>query len=372
MNKRLKTVLLALTAALLLGGAALASGLKEGDSLITLSYLEQIFIPGAVEKGEQQAAGKLDETYQTVSGALDSLAEGYLHQAGAGSAGGYSDHMSRRTFSVLDTLTLETGAGLFVEAGSIRVHHSGTLVDVTAGQSVPTDSILVPGHRYLVAEDTHADFVVESDAARAAVEGEWLLVQSGKASTPFTDVTIHDWYRDAVNEVYGRGLFAGTGDGSIFAPDVKLDRAMMMTVLFHLAGDPDEERAAAQITFPDVPEGQWYESYVRWAGQQGIGAGYGDGNFRPLQTMTRREVVQFLYNFAGSYLKLERNEQAALDELTGVEILRADGWGEQAMSWAVAVGIISELRPNDYPARGEVAAIIANFAQKYMPADAPN
>ena len=55
-----------------------------------------------------------------------------------------------------------------------------------------------------------------------------------------------------------------------------------------------------------------------------------------------------------------------------MEILLADGWGEEAMSWAVATGIISELRPNDYPIRGEVAAIIANFAQKYMPADAPD
>ena len=183
---------------------------------------------------------------------------------------------------------------------------------------------------------------------------------------------MHDWYRDAVHQVYNRGLFAGTGDGSTFAPNIKLDRAMMMTVLFHLAGDPDEERAAAQITFPDVPQGQWYESYVRWAGQQGIGAGYGDGNFRPLQTMTRREVIQFLYNFAGSYLELELQEQANLDDMPGIEVLRADGWGEQAMSWAVAAGIVSELRPNDYPARGEVAAIIANFAQKYMPTDAPN
>ena len=61
-----------------------------------------------------------------------------------------------------------------------------------------------------------------------------------------------------------------------------------------------------------------------------------------------------------------------LDDMAGVEILRADGWGEEAMSWAVGAGIISELRPNDCPDRGEVAAIVAGFANKYYPAEAPN
>jgi len=222
-----------------------------------------------------------------------------------------------------------------------------------------------------VAEETQAVFTVESDAARLAVEGEFFLQTSGEKSSPFTDVTIHNDYRDAVRLVYERGLFAGTGDGSVFAPAVKLDRAMMMTVLFHLAGDPDEERFAATMTFPDVKEGEWYETYVRWAGQQGISAGYGDGNFRPTQTMTFREVVQFLYNFAISYLKLELPERADLSAYEGVDVLRQDGWGEDAMSWAVGAGIIEQLKPNEYPTRAEVAVIMAAFAQKYFPEDAP-
>ena len=372
MNKTIRYWITGVLCAAVLGGAAVASGLAEGDSLITLSYLEQLFIPKAVEQGTEHAASALDGTYQTAGGALDSLAEEYLQTVGAGTTGGHSSGYARRTYRAMDVITLETGAGLMVESGSVRLSHSGTVVDVSAGVSVADDTLLAPGHRYLVAEDTRADFTVESDAARIGLEGYWLLVGGSIPASPFTDITIHDWYRDAVRQVYERGLFAGTGDGSIFAPKVKLDRSMMMTVLFHLAGDPEQERADARATFPDVPADQWYESYVRWAGQQGISAGYGDGNFRPLQTMTRREIVQFLYNFARSYLKLELTEQAALDGMAGVEILRADGWGEEAMSWAVGAGIISELRPNDCPDRGEVAAIVAGFANKYYPAEAPN
>lgn len=368
MNKkhRMKRIMAGVLCAGLLVGTVLAAGLGEGDSLISLSYLQQLFIPQAVESGYEKATENLDAVYREAEDALDRLAEEYLAQAGMGQNGGYSDRYARRTLAVYDVLTLESGSGIIVEAGSLRLTHSGTVVDVTTGQSVSSDLVLLPNHRYLVAEETTAQLAVESDAARVAVEGAYFVVPGGQEATPFTDITIHQWYRDAVNRAYRMGLFAGTGDGSIFAPEVKLDRAMMMTVLFHLAGDPDEERAAATVTFPDVPAGEWYESYVRWAGQQGIGAGYGDGAFRPLNTMTRREVVQFLYNFGTSYLELELRERADLSGYAGIETLRADGWGEEAMSWAVAAGVISELRPNDCPGRGEVAGIVAAFAEKYL------
>lgn len=366
-----KTAALLLCAGLLIGGV-LAAGLGEGDSLITLSYLEQNVIPDAVTQGFDRARTWLDQTFQSVSDVLDTLADGYLHQVGAGETGGYSDAYGRRTYRVRDVLTMDTGSGVIVEAGSVLLTHTGTVVNVTTGESVPSGGLLAINCRYLVAEETQAVLTVESDAARLAVEGDFSLQKSGKKATPFTDITIHDWYRDAVNEVYERGLFAGTGDGSIFAPNVKLDRSMMMTVLFHLAGDPDEERFAATATFPDVKAGEWYESYVKWAAQQGISAGYGDGNFRPTQTMTYREVVQFLYNFAISYLELELPERADLSQSEGVDILRADGWGEEAMSWAMGAGIIDRLRPNEYPARADVAAIMAAFAQKYFPQDAPD
>lgn len=365
-----KAAVLILCAGLLIGGS-LAAGLGEGDSLISLSYLEQNVIPGAVTQGFERVKTALDEAFLSVSDVLDTLTDGYFHRAGYGQNGGYSDAYGRRTCHARDVLTLESGSGVIMEAGRVLLTHTGTVVNVTTGESVPSGSILSVNCRYLAAEDTRAVLAVESDAARLALEGNFTVQSGGEQASPFTDITIHDGYRDAVNEVYRRGLFAGTGDGSIFAPNIRLDRAMMMTVLFHLAGDPDEERFSAQMTFPDVKAGEWYETYVRWAGQQGISAGYGDGNFRPTQTMTYREVVQFLYNFARSYLKLELTERTDLSSYEGVDILRTDGWGEEAMSWAVAAGIIDRLRPNEYPARSDVAVIMAAFAQKYFPEDAP-
>lgn len=347
-------------------GVAVAAGLAPGDSLITKSYLDSTYIPDVVQQGAGQAKDDLDETYEQVEQTLDALAEEYLSQVGAGQGGGYSWNYGRRTYGAYDQISLETGSGVLVEAGRLRLDHDGVVVDVTTGGAVSSGVVLSIGHRYLVAEDTQAQLVVESDAARVAVEGVFYSADSGRETTPFTDIYVDDWYREAVGTAYRLGLFAGTGDGSIFAPHMKLDRAMMMTVLFHLASDPDEERFSAQKTFPDVKKGEWYESYVCWAGDQGISAGYGDGSFQPLKTLTRREVVQFLYNFGISYLDLRLDERKDLSGCAGVEILRADGWGEQAMSWAMAVGVIDRLDPNAYPERAEVAAMVAAFAEKYQ------
>ncbi len=355
-----------LVCAVLMLGVAVAAGLADGDSLITKSYLEQIFMPSAVEQGVQQVKTDLDTTYEQVQQSLDTLAEGYLSQVGAGESGGYGWGYERRTFGAYDQINLETGSGVLVEAGRLRLTHEGTVVDVTTGESVPSGTVLTAAHRYLVAEDTHAQLTVESDAARLALEGEFYRAASGRDTTPFTDIFVDDWYREAVGTAYRLGLFAGTGDGSLFAPHMKLDRAMMMTVLFHLAGDPDQERFSVTKTFPDVKKGEWYESYVCWAGEQGISAGYGDGSFQPLKTLTRREVVQFLYNFGISYLDLELAERADLSTYAGVDVLRADGWGEDAMSWAMAVGVIDRLDPNAYPERAEVAVMVASFAEKYQ------
>lgn len=365
MKRPMKRILVLLLCAALAAGAAVAAGLSSGDSLVSLSHLEQTVVPKAVEQGFAAVKEQLDEVARTVSGALDELADGYLNKAGRSGQSGSSPSYGRRVFSLYDVITLESGAGVIVEAGSVVLSHAGTVVDVTTGAEAPSGLTLIPGHRYLVAEETQADLTVESDAARAALEGGYTVSVSGEPATPFTDINVRQSFHDAVGAVYRRGLFAGTGDGSIFAPGDKLNRAMMVTVLFHLAGDPDEERFAATRTFTDIKGGEWYESYVRWAGQQGVSAGYGDGSFQPEALLTRREVVQFLYNFGRSYLKLELAERSDISAMDGAEILRATGWGEEAMSWAVGAGVIGELRPDDRPDRGEVAQIMATFAEKY-------
>ena len=64
---------------------------------------------------------------------------------------------------------------------------------------------------------------------------------------PFTDVAEGDWYHDAVAYCWENGIMDGTS-GTVFAPNLLLNRAMMAQVLYNLAGGT----ASTAAGFPDV------------------------------------------------------------------------------------------------------------------------
>ena len=348
---------------LALAGGALAAGLSSGDSLITLGYLNNTYIPQTVEDGAEQADEALTQVYEQAVGQLDDLADDYLSQVGVGTEGSYSAAYVRQTLSMGDEITLEAGSGLLLEAGTLTVNGGTTLVDVTDGAEVAAGARLTAGHRYLAAEGQVA-LTVDSGAARLALQGSYQAAAGSGADMPFTDVSTYDWYCSAVAGAYARGLFAGTGDGSTFSPDISMNRAMMMTVLFHLAGDPEGERSAAGTYFPDVAQGEWYDSYINWAAAQGVTAGYGDGTFQPERNMTRQEVVQFLYNFAKSYLGMTLDQRGDLSAFADAD--QVDDWGREAMSWAVGAGVISSLGAQNVASRAEVATMLYNFTENFF------
>ena len=53
----------------------------------------------------------------------------------------------------------------------------------------------------------------------------------------YNDVKAGDWYANAVNYVTLTGLMNGTGDG--FSPNLAINRGMMVTVLYRMAGSPE-------------------------------------------------------------------------------------------------------------------------------------
>ena len=66
-------------------------------------------------------------------------------------------------------------------------------------------------------------------------------------------------------------------DGS--ASLLLMNRAMLVTVMYRLAGSPEGELSQAQASFADVPADSWYASYVRWGVSRGIASGTGADTF---------------------------------------------------------------------------------------------
>ena len=88
---------------------------------------------------------------------------------------------------------------------------------------------------------------------------------------PFTDVASNSWYYGAVEYVYGNNIIKGTNDYT-FAPDQNLTRAMLVTILHRMEGQP---YVSGVSKFPDVKDtSAYYYVAVKWATQNNIVSGY--------------------------------------------------------------------------------------------------
>ena len=70
-----------------------------------------------------------------------------------------------------------------------------------------------------------------------------------------------------------------------FAPDVNMNRAMLVTMLYRLEGSPEVETAVSDV-FTDCADGEWYADAVIWANANGIVEGRSETEFAPNDTMT--------------------------------------------------------------------------------------
>ena len=150
---------------------------------------------------------------------------------------------------------------------------------------------------------------------------------------PFTDVPEDAGYQDAVVYVYENGLFQGTSP-TTFAPDTSMTRAMFVTVLGRLAGvDPSQYPGK---TFDDVVENTWYSPYVRWASEEGIVQGYGNGRFGVEDALTIEQVVVIMARYA-QYAGKDTAADAWEYMYTDADTVSARA--VPAMKWAVKNGI---------------------------------
>ena len=99
------------------------------------------------------------------------------------------------------------------------------------------------------------------------------------------------------NDIIGvtlAGWMNGTGTG--FSPNASLDRAMMVTILYRLAGSP---AVSGTKPFTDVPAGSWYYDAVLWASQKDITLGTSAATFSPNALLTPDQLGTLLQRFTG-------------------------------------------------------------------------
>ncbi len=120
----------------------------------------------------------------------------------------------------------------------------------------------------------------------------WNMVgqPAAKAAHSFTDVTT-DAQNPAISWLAETGVTTGTSD-TTFSPQDTLTRAQIAAFLHRLAAEP----AAPAHPFTDVVA-DWQQVPVSWMASTGITTGTSPSMFSPDNTLTRAQLVTFLYRY---------------------------------------------------------------------------
>ena len=197
-----------------------------------------------------------------------------------------------------------------------------------------------------------------SDATNRAknmkLEGVKVIFEAKDAADVFVDVKSDSWFYGYVDFAMNAGLMKGVS-GTKFEPDSPMSRAMLVTVLWRLEGEPE----ATGSTFEDLTE-SWYKTAVRWAYENGIVKGVTESKFDPDGNVTREQIAAIFKRYA-DFKKIGTDGGASLD--TFADAGKIEGYAKDAMSWAVGVDLIrgiggSKLDPKGNATRAQIATLM--------------
>ena len=153
-------------------------------------------------------------------------------------------------------------------------------------------------------------------------------------TSPFADVSTDAYYYEAVKWAAENSITGGIGNG-LFGPDDPCSRAQIVTFLWRAAGSPVVNYA---MNMTDVAEDAYYAEAVRWALSEGITTGTGEGKFSPDDPCTRGQAVTFL----ARALNAKAAGAASFSDVP------ADAYFAQAVAWAAENGITTGVGENRF------------------------
>lgn len=183
----------------------------------------------------------------------------------------------------------------------------------------------------------------------------------------YSDVDISQWYHSAIDWAIERGVLHGYADTSLMKPTGQITRAEMAQVLWNIEGNPDS--TAEGKSFSDVSSDAWYADAIEWAASTGIFNGYGGTElFAPDQSITREETATVLMRWA----QMRGDDTTVRGDLSAFpDNSNVSEWAFDAMSWAVATGVINGIDQGNEsivldPSASTERAQIAMMLMRYL------
>jgi hypothetical protein len=238
-----------------------------------------------------------------------------------------------------------------------------------------------PGNNTICAEFRTSEGKLQRSATIIEVEATAVLSATEvplAVPTRYDDVAIKDWFYNDVEYVSESGLMIGTGP-RIFSPRLAMSRAMLVTVLYRLEGEPANsadssmESGLRSPVFSDITEGAWYYDAIVWAAENNIVEGYSSEIFGLKDPVTREQTVSILYRYA---IMKELDVSAAADLAGYTDTDEISDWALDAMKWAVASGLINGRTatttvPGGTSTRAEVTAIFQRYTEGFLSSSPP-
>ena len=281
-------------------------------------------------------------------------------------AGNFVEVSGERRVSDVQVLDSESGeyAALDPSATYTLASHNYMLKDGGDGYAMfGEDNITILQDEVMVDNEVLISYI--RDELGGVVGQEYaqpqgrITIVDGVAAEPvagFSDVTTANWYADAVAYVVDNELMNGVS-ADTFEPNSTMSRAMMVTVLYRMAGSP---AVSGENVFTDVPNGSWYADAVTWGVENGLVTGTTDTTYEPNAGITREQMATLLWRYAGSP---DVSGSDGLDQFTDAASI--SGYARTAMAWASQQGLVNgtngTLSPRGSATRAEIATILMRY-----------
>ena len=177
----------------------------------------------------------------------------------------------------------------------------------------------------------------------------------------FKDVSVENWYYEAVNELCLDGVIPKADK---FNGESSASRYDIVLYLYNLSSVVKTQNSSENKNpFTDVnPEMESYESIV-WAYNNGIASGFPDGTFMPGDECPREQVASMtmrFISFAGIKAPVKGNDEPFEDSM------KVSGFARSDMVALKLAGIINGngngyVYPSGAITRGELASIVYNL-----------
>ena len=273
----------------------------------------------------------------------------YAHWNYTGGGGGGGGSVTTKY-----TLSFDTNGG---SAIAKVTKEKGTTVDL--GQYVPTREGYTFAGWYSDEALTQKVTSVKLNG-NTTVYAKW-TENAVTPTLPFTDVKSGDWFYEAVQYVYDKGMMTGVS-ADRFAPASTTTRGMIVTILYRLENEP---AVSGDLPFTDVERGAWYADAVAWAAANDIVNGTSATTFAPNSPITREQMAAILYRYA-AYKGYDVSQKADLSGYTDAASI--SGYAKDALAWANAQKLITgvtdtTLNPQGSATRAQVATILMRLCE---------